>query len=77
MPRAMLFLVTLGLALPVQAYIGPGAGLGTIGTAVAFLVAVLLLVVGFVWYPLKRLLRGRNKAVEAETETASKETEEG
>jgi hypothetical protein len=40
----------------VEAYIGPGAGITVIGTAVAFVGAVILAVVGFVWYPLKRLL---------------------
>jgi hypothetical protein len=43
----------------VHAYIGPGAGLGAIGTAIALLVALILLIVGFVWYPVKRLLRRR------------------
>jgi hypothetical protein len=38
-----------------EAYIGPGAGISVIGTAVAFVGAVIFAVVGFVWYPLKRL----------------------
>lgn len=44
---------------PALAYIGPGAGLGAIAVTVALIVGVLLLVVGLVWYPLKRLLKGR------------------
>ena len=39
------------------AYVGPGAGLTAIGTLLAFLGAIGLAVVGFVWYPLKRMLR--------------------
>jgi hypothetical protein len=39
------------------AYVGPGAGLTAIGTVLALLGAVGLALVGFVWYPLKRLLR--------------------
>jgi hypothetical protein len=42
---------------PAEAYIGPGAGLTAIGTVVAFVGAVLLAIVGFVWYPIKRLVR--------------------
>lgn len=42
-----------GVAL---AYIGPGAGITAIGTAIAFVGAILLTIVGFVWYPIKRLL---------------------
>ncbi len=44
------------------AYIGPGAGLSALGTVVALIGAFLLMIVGFVWYPIKRLLRGRQKA---------------
>lgn len=52
------------------AYIGPGAGLSAIGTLVALVGAVLLAIVGFVWYPVKRLLRARKQAnVAAEPET--------
>ena len=52
----MLFIgsVLPGFAL---AYIGPGAGLGAIGTFLAVIGAAVLLFVGFVWYPVKRLLR--------------------
>lgn len=39
-----------------HAYVGPGAGLTAIGTMLALVAAVLLAVVGFVWYPLKRLM---------------------
>lgn len=39
------------------AYVGPGAGLTALGTVVALFAAVALAVVGFVWYPVKRLLK--------------------
>lgn len=52
---------------PAAAYIGPGAGIGAIATFLALIAAVLLAIVGFLWYPLKRLLKGR-KATEAEDE---------
>lgn len=48
------------------AYVGPGAGLSAIGTLLAVVGAVLLAIVGFVWYPVKRLLKGRSKAKTAE-----------
>jgi hypothetical protein len=38
------------------AYIGPGAGVSAIGTVIALVGAVLLAIVGFVWYPVKRFL---------------------
>jgi len=42
---------------PSLAYVGPGAGITAIGAALAFVGGILLAIVGFVWYPLKRLLR--------------------
>ena len=61
---AALVALPLLLSFPhnAEAYIGPGAGLGAIGTVVALVFALILLVVGFVWYPVKRLFR-RRKAV--------------
>jgi len=41
------------------AYIGPGGALSLIGSLLALIGATALALVGFVWYPLKRLLRGR------------------
>lgn len=53
----------LAAAPAANAYIGPGAGLSAIGSVLSVLAAMLLAVVGFVWYPLKRLLRrGKAKA---------------
>ena len=48
-----------GAASPAWAYIGPGAGLTAIGAALAFVGAILLAIAGFIWYPIKRLLKGR------------------
>jgi hypothetical protein len=44
-----------------QAYVGPGVGLSALGSVLAFIGAVLLLIVGFLWYPIKRLLKGRSR----------------
>ena len=49
----------LTLPEPVLAYVGPGSGLTIIGAALAFVGTVLLMIVGFIWYPIKRLLRAR------------------
>ena len=56
--------VFLGCLAPgaAHAYIGPGAGISAIGSLLALVAAVLLAVVGFVWYPVKRLLKSRRKA---------------
>ena len=40
-----------------HAYVGPGVGLSAIGSVLAFIGAVFLLIVGFLWYPIKRLIK--------------------
>ena len=52
------FLLSSGNA---AAYIGPGASISAIGTVIALIGAVLLGILGFVWYPIKRLLAKRNQ----------------
>jgi hypothetical protein len=54
-PLIALVAVLLLLPRPAAAYIGPGAGISVIGTALAFIGALVFAIVGFVWYPLKRL----------------------
>jgi hypothetical protein len=45
------------------AYVGPGVGLAIIATAIAVIGAVIATIGGFVWYPVKRILKalGRGK----------------
>jgi hypothetical protein len=50
---------TILISADAQAYIGPGAGLSAIGSLLALVAAVLLAIVGFIWYPMKRILRRR------------------
>lgn len=58
-----LAVATFLLAAPqtAEAYIGPGAGISAIGTVIALIGAILLAIVGFVWYPIKRLLAKNKK----------------
>ncbi len=60
--------VAFGLAQPAAAYVGPGAGLTAIGSVLALLAFVVLALVGFVWYPVKRLMK-RRTATPATSET--------
>ena len=66
--QKLLFLVALGAItlnpLPAMAYIGPGAGLGAIAVTIALVMGVMLLAVGLIWYPLKRMLKGRKAAAD-------------
>ena len=48
---ALLFLAP-GIA---QAYVGPGLGLGAIGAILGVIFSVILAILAFFWYPIKRL----------------------
>jgi membrane associated rhomboid family serine protease len=39
------------------AYIGPGLGVGAVAAVLGTLLGLLMLVVGVVWYPIKKLIR--------------------
>jgi hypothetical protein len=52
-------LLVLSLTAPAYAYIGPGAGLSAIGSVLSFIGVIFLLLAGYVWYPIKRLIKGR------------------
>lgn len=49
------------IALPAVAYVGPGAGLSAIGSLIALVGAIVVAIFGFLWYPLKRLMRKKQK----------------
>jgi len=52
----------------ILAYVGPGGGLAAIGTLLAIVVGLMAAVFGFLWYPLKRMLRGKQDAAESANE---------
>jgi len=51
------FLLALLTPSSTFAYLGPGAGLSAIGSVLAFVGLILLLILGFFWYPLKKLMK--------------------
>lgn len=52
-----------------MAYIGPGAGVTAIGTVIALIGAIVLALVGFVWYPLKRFMSKKKAKQSADKES--------
>ena len=63
-------IAVLTVALPVAAYVGPGAGLSALGSLLALLAAVVVAIAGFLWYPIKRLL-GKRRATEKQADSGS------
>lgn len=54
-------------ATPAHAYIGPGAGLGTIIVVLGVLAAVVMAFFGLLWFPIKRALKARRNKGAATT----------
>lgn len=50
----------------VIAYVGPGAGLSAIGAFLAILAGIVVAIVGFIWYPIKRLIRSVKRGASRE-----------
>ncbi|MBN8819328.1 MAG: hypothetical protein J0I80_11510 [Sphingomonas sp.] len=59
MPKILLFIILTALAgvTPAMAYVGPGSSLGAVGVVLGMLATLLLTLISFIWYPLKRGLR--------------------
>lgn len=50
-------LMILLLPSNVLAYIGPGAGLSAFGSLFALVTALIIALFGFVWFPIKRIIK--------------------
>lgn len=50
------------------AYVGPGTGLSAIGAFLALLAALVIAIIGFFWYPLKRFLGKKGPREPVQTE---------
>lgn len=70
MPVRLIALTTAALLLSTpaaHAYIGPGAGAGTIAVVLGILAAIGMAFVAIIWYPLKRLFKKRKAAADSDT----------
>ena len=55
-----LFILGLMLMLTqsAHAYVGPGMGVGALGVLIGIVSTVIMAIIGLVWYPLKRAMKG-------------------
>jgi hypothetical protein len=56
------------LVTPAFAYVGPGAGLSMIGSAIALIVVVLVAMAGLIIWPVRAMQRRKKKKAEGSTE---------
>jgi membrane associated rhomboid family serine protease len=52
------------------AYVGPGLGVGALAAFFGAVLAVLLAIVGVVWYPVKRLIQRRKAGAKSGSDSA-------
>ena len=55
MKQLSLVVLLVVFSAPAMAYVGPGLGMGVIGTIFGVLAAIVLALFGLFWYPLKRV----------------------
>ena len=62
--KPIVFFILLSCFFPqlAMAYVGPGAGLSAIGAFLAVVAGVIVAIFGFVWYPIRRLIRKWKKS---------------
>jgi nitrate reductase gamma subunit len=77
MPQLAAGLIVLLAPAVAYAYIGPGAGLTALGSLVALVGTVVLAVVGFVWFPIRRLMRARAARASGPSENRTSEPKRG
>lgn len=53
----MLWLVAAANPTAAFAYLGPGAGLGMVGSLIAVILVVCIMILGLLLYPIRRLVR--------------------
>ncbi len=65
------FVVWFSLFWPVHAhaYIGPGAGVSAIGSLLALCATVVVAILGFLWFPIKRLMKKRKASLAERAKT--------
>ena len=64
MKKINLIIVLLSISSSVFAYLGPGMGGGIITAVLGIIGAVLLALFGILYYPIKRLIKNRQKKKE-------------
>ena len=77
MPQLVAAFVVVLAPSVAYAYIGPGAGITAIGSLIALVGAVALAVVGFLWFPIKRLMRARAAKANAASENRTSDPGRG
>ena len=66
-------LLVIFIPQPVMAYVGPGVGIAAIRAFFAIVAGIVAAIFGFLWYPIKRLLRKRKQSKNNESKEGKEE----
>ena len=69
------FLLVMLSSPQAHAYIGPGAGAGTIAVVLGVLASIVMAFFALLWYPVKRLIKKNKSAKPGDSATAEKTAE--
>ncbi|NHZ69808.1 MAG: hypothetical protein GWP20_01070, partial [Thermotogales bacterium] len=64
-------LLMLAISGPANAYLGPGGVISGIGSLLALVAAVLVAIIGFLWFPIKRMIK-RNRGMKNTADNTDK-----
>jgi len=67
----------LAAAMPATAYIGPGAGAGTIAVVLGVLASIVMAFIALLWYPIKRLLKSKKQSANLSAEASELDRADG
>lgn len=73
----LIFCMAIFWSAPLYAYIGPGAGAGTLAVVVGILMAILMAFFAVLWYPIKRVIKKYKADKTDKTDKADKATVDG
>lgn len=54
---AIVAAISMAYSIDASAYLGPGLGVGALAAVLGVAGGILMLIVGVVWYPIKRVMR--------------------
>lgn len=60
--------IGVGIVQPALAYLGPGGAVSAIGSALALVAAVVIAIIGFLWFPIKRAWRAMRSRKQPEAQ---------
>ncbi|MGD2130607.1 MAG: hypothetical protein PVJ17_14990 [Lysobacterales bacterium] len=73
--KLLLTLLLAAAAAPVQAYIGPGAGISVLGSLLGILATIVVAIGAVIFWPIRKLLKRRKSATKPSESAADPSSE--